>query len=93
MAIPFKLMYNRYFQRGIGVFFILFFFRLVYGYVEKNNNNAVSYSGDFFSSITDLRKNYASEKGGNDIKFSANPSATPSFSSNQKYEKTASIKL
>lgn len=92
MAIPFKLMYNRYFQRGIGVFFILFFFRLVYGYVEKNNNNAVSYSGDFFSSITDLRKNYASEKGGNDIKFSANPSATPSFSSNQKYEKTASIK-
>ena len=92
MATSFKLMYNRYFQRAIGVFFILFFFRLLYGYLEKNNNNAVSYNGDFFSSITDLRKNYASEKGGNDIKFSPNQGATPNFSSNQKYEKTASIK-
>ena len=92
MASPFKLMYNRYFQRAIGVFFILFFFRLLYGYIEKNNNDAVNNSRDFFSSITDLRKNYASEKGGNDIKFSPNQSAVPNFSSNQKYEKTASIK-
>jgi hypothetical protein len=92
MATKFKLMYNRYFQWAIGVFFMLFFFRLMYGYVEKNNSNSINNSGDFFSSITDLRKNYASEKGGNDIKFSPNQGASPSFSSNQKYEKTASIK-
>jgi hypothetical protein len=92
MATPFKLMYNRYFQRAIGVFFILFFFRLVYGYVEKNNSDGVNNSRDFFNSITDLRKNYASEKGSNDIKFSSNQSATPNFGANQKYEKTASIK-
>ena len=92
MATKFKLMYNRYFQWTIGVFFILFFFRLMYGYLEKNNSNSINTSGDFFSSIQDLRKNYASEKGGNDIKFSPNQSTPPSFNSNQKYEKTASIK-
>ncbi len=92
MAIHFKLMYKRYFRWAIGVFFMLFIFRLIYGYVEKNDNNAVSNRGDFFSSIQDLRKNYASEKGGNDIKFSPNQSTSPSFNSNQKYEKTASIK-
>jgi hypothetical protein len=92
MATHFKLMYNRYFQWAISVFFILFFFRLIYGYVEKNNNNSVNNSGDFFSSIQDLRKNYASEKGGYDIKFAPTPNAQQSFNSNQKYEKTASIK-
>lgn len=92
MAIKFKLMYNRYFQWAIGVFFMLFIFRLSYGYLEKNNNNNLNNNGDFFSSIQDLRKNYASEKGGNSIKFEANPNPQQSFNSNQKYEKTASIK-
>jgi Domain of unknown function (DUF4349) len=92
MATTFKLMYNRYFQWAIGVFIMLFIFRLMYGFVEKNNNHSVNNSGDFFSSIQDLRKNYASEKGGNSIKFEANPNPQQSFNSNQKYEKTASIK-
>jgi hypothetical protein len=92
MATNFRLLYNRYFQWAIGVFFILFIFRLMYGFVEKNNSNAINNSGDFFSSIQDLRKNYASEKGGNAFKFEANPNAQQSFNSNQKYEKTASIK-
>jgi Domain of unknown function (DUF4349) len=92
MATNFRRLYNRYFQWAIGVFFILFIFRLMYGFVEKNNSNAINNSGDFFSSIQDLRKNYASEKGGNAFKFEANPNAQQSFNSNQKYEKTASIK-
>jgi Domain of unknown function (DUF4349) len=92
MAIKFKLMYNRYFQWAIGVFFMLFFFRLIYGYLEGNSSNSINNRGDFFNSIQDLRKNYASEKSGYDIKFSQNQSTTPNFNSNQKYEKTASIK-
>jgi hypothetical protein len=92
MTTNFKLMYNRYFQWAIGVFFMLFFFRLIYGYVEKNNNNSVNNNGDFFSSITDLRKNYASEKYGNFAKVAVDQSTPQSFNSNQKYEKTASIK-
>jgi hypothetical protein len=92
MGIKFKLMYNRYFQWAIGVFFMLFIFRLLYGYLEKNNNNALNNNGDFFSSIQDLRKNYASEKFANFQKTSEPQNATPSFNSNQKYEKTASIK-
>jgi Domain of unknown function (DUF4349) len=88
-----KLTFKRAFIWGIGVFFILFFFRLLYGYIEKSTNHAVGINGDFFSSIENLRKNYASEKyAAADIKISANESTPPNFSANQKYEKTASIK-
>ena len=93
MSKSIKLTFKRAFTWGIGVFFLLFFFRLLYGYVEKSNNNSMNNNGDFFSSIENLRKNYASEKFAvADIKISANQSTTPNFSANQKYEKTASIK-
>lgn len=67
---------------------LLFVFRLMYGYVatEKNYNN--DYSDNFFSSIDNLRKNYASEK----IKMTGDVQASSAIASNQKFEKTASIK-
>ncbi|AFD07326.1 DUF4349 domain-containing protein [Solitalea canadensis] len=73
-----------------AVFILLFIFRLIYGYVaggSVNYNN--NYSEDFFSSIENLRKNYASEK---ILIKGANYQAVPSLSTNQKFEKTASIK-
>jgi hypothetical protein len=71
------------------LFLVLFVFRLFYGYIKTDNNSVTDYSGSFFSSIDNLRKNYASEKiasKGGDVQVSQN------IASNQKFEKTASIK-
>jgi Domain of unknown function (DUF4349) len=85
---------NRFFKisKWFGFLFVfLFVFRLLYGYVASDSNNAADFRGDFFGSIENLRKNYASEKvkfkgGGGDIQMQSN------IASNQKFEKTASIK-
>ena len=71
-----------------GIFILLFAFRLLYGYIEADNNYRNDYSDNFFSSIDNLRKNYASEKMAmkGDIQVASN------IASNQKFEKTASIK-
>jgi hypothetical protein len=73
-----------------GLFILLFFFRLLYGYLVIDNNTNNDYNDNFFSSINNLRKNYASEKispyGGADVQVAA------TTASNQKFEKTASIK-
>jgi hypothetical protein len=72
-----------------GLFILLFIFRLIYGYVATDTNVRSDYSDNFFSSIDNLRKNYASEKmamKGTDAQMSS------SIASNQKFEKTASIK-
>lgn len=91
MATNFKLKYKQYLKIGIGLFLVLFAFRLIYGYLETNSSNSFDNSDNFFSRIENLRKNYASEKMS---KSDALPSQNPSnnFASNQKYEKTASIK-
>ncbi|GAB3636393.1 hypothetical protein GCM10027422_19830 [Hymenobacter arcticus] len=68
---------------------MLFVFRLLYGYVATNTGRGDAYSDDFFSSIENLRKNYASEKfalKSGDVQVSAR------VASNQKFEKTASVK-
>ena len=70
------------------IFVLLFCFRILYGYIATDNNTGNDYSNDFFSSIDNLRKNYASEKiamKGGDVQVSSN------IASNQKFEKTASI--
>ena len=67
---------------------LLFCFRILYGYIATDNNTGNDHSNDFFSSIDNLRKNYASEKiamKGGDVQVSSN------IASNQKFEKTASI--
>jgi hypothetical protein len=73
------------------LFALLFLFRFLYGYIYSDLNNSSDFRGDFFGSIENLRKNYASEKvkfkgGGGDIQVQSN------IASNQKFEKTASIK-
>ena len=70
------------------IFVLLFCFRILYGYIATDNNTGNDHSNDFFSSIDNLRKNYASEKiamKGGDVQVSSN------IASNQKFEKTASI--
>ena len=72
----------------IGLFFIMFLFRLTYGYMTVPNGNSYDYLSDFFSSLNDVRKNYATEKHikSSDIQYQA------TSASSQKYEKTATIK-
>lgn len=83
---------TRFWKTGrwfIGLFVLLFIFRIIYGYVATDTTHQHDYSDNFFSSIDNLRKNYASEKmalKGGDVQVSSN------IASNQKYEKTASLR-
>jgi Domain of unknown function (DUF4349) len=90
MTTNFKTRFWRISKWFGGLFILLFVFRLVYGYVATDTNTGNDYSDNFFSSIDNLRKNYASEKiamKGGDVQVASN------IASNQKYEKTASMKL
>ncbi len=71
-----------------GLFVFLFVFRLLYGYVATDNNIGNDNSGNFFSSISNLRKNYASDK----MTVKSDVQVASNIASTQKYEKTASIK-
>ncbi|NTV47519.1 MAG: hypothetical protein HGB11_13600, partial [Chlorobiales bacterium] len=73
-----------------GLFVLLFLFRLLYGYVETDTTVNNDYSENFFSSIDNLRKNYASEK---IVMKGSNVQLAASIASSQKYEKTASLKI
>ncbi|MCF6402471.1 DUF4349 domain-containing protein [Chitinophaga filiformis] len=73
------------------VFLVLFIFRFIYGYVAPDGRQSGDYSNDFFESISNLRKNYASEKvqfKSQGIQHQPDMAVSPS----QKYEKTASVK-
>jgi hypothetical protein len=88
MTLNFKTRFWKTSKWFIGLFILLFVFRIIYGYVATDTNSGNDYSDNFFSSIDNLRKNYASEKMvmKNDVQASQN------VASNQKFEKTASIK-
>ena len=72
----------------IGLFIVMFLFRLAYGFTLKDTAQGYDGMGDFFSGV-DLRKNYASEKfagkGGGE-------GPSPTMASSQKYEKTATTR-
>ena len=71
-----------------GLFVALFVFRLLYGYYGTTANGIGYDNGDnFFSSLSNLRKNYASEKNANNI---GSPQSVDQTST-QKYEKTATV--
>lgn len=71
-----------------SLFVLLFLFRLLYGYYGlRTVERQTEISGDFFSNLQNLRKNYASEK----IANISLPSSPSDFSSSQKYEKTATV--
>jgi hypothetical protein len=89
MASTFKSRFWRTSRWFLALFILLFVFRIIYGYVAKDAGRSTDFGSDFFSSLGNVRKNYASEKfsKGMDVQL-----AQPSASSSQKFEKTASIK-
>ena len=89
MSNSFKSRFKKVIKWFVLLFSVLFFFRFIYGYLSTEALNNNDYSDNFFSQIENLRKNYASEKmsiKNNDVQAASN------MASNQKYEKTASIK-
>jgi hypothetical protein len=72
----------------IALFFFMLICRLIYGYVATDIIASSDYASDFFSSVENIRKNYASEKklSRTDVGVQAN------IASSQKYEKTATVK-
>jgi hypothetical protein len=85
----FKARFWRIGKWFILLFVLLFCFRLLYGYVVVDIRSNHDYSDNFFGSIDNLRKNYASEKielKGGEVQVASH------LASNQKYEKTASLK-
>lgn len=88
MTTRFKTRFWKLGKWFVGLFVLLFVFRLIYGYMVVDNNYSNDYSDNFFSSIDNLRKNYASEK----ISMNGDVQVSSSIASNQKFEKTASIK-
>jgi hypothetical protein len=74
----------------IALFFLLFIFRLIYGYAITDMASGSDYSSNFFSSVDNLRKNYASDN--NLMKMKTDVAEQASAASAQKYEKTATVK-
>ena len=62
MTTNFKTRFWKTSKWFVGLFVLLFIFRFIYGFVAIVTNNSNDYSDNFFSSIDNLRKNYASEK-------------------------------
>jgi hypothetical protein len=73
------------------LFIAFFLFRLLYGYSNPGSGYG-TYEGsiDFFTSVNNLRKNYASEKIANAVNALAATAANDAYTS-QKYEKTATV--
>jgi hypothetical protein len=72
-----------------GLFILLFVFRLIYGFVATDSGRSSDYSSDFFGSLANVRKNYASEK----MAMKGDVQAQSNAASSQKFEKTASVKI
>jgi hypothetical protein len=71
-----------------SLFFLMLAFILLYGYLAPGTSAGNDYTSDFFGSVDNLRKNYASEK-----KFMKQDVAQQaSFAASQKYDKTATVK-
>lgn len=94
MQISIKARFWRIFRWGVGVFIIMFIFRLIYGYVASNTNSTGDYYENYFDQVNGLRRNYATSKIKESFSASPAPAATPQpdFSTNQKYEKTAVVR-
>ncbi len=88
MTMNFKTRFWKTSKWFVGLFILLFTFRFIYGFVVTDAGSSNDYSSDFFSSLDNVRKNYASEK----FKMKGDVQAQSNAASNQKFEKTASIK-
>ena len=87
MTMTFKKSFRKLLFWSITIFICMFLLRLLYGYFATNARQGGDYSEDFFSSLSDLRKNYASEKFKN-----ANVQEESDMASTEKFERTATIK-
>ncbi|MFT3822726.1 MAG: DUF4349 domain-containing protein [Chitinophagaceae bacterium] len=83
-----KQQFRKYFRWCLFAFVLLFGLRLLYGYLATATGVSDSYGDDFFSSVQDLRKNYATEK----KLQTTNIDQRASVASEQKYEKTATVR-
>lgn len=92
MKLTLKQQIFKLLKWSVAIFALMFVLRLLYGYYGGKTENSSEFVSNFFSNVTSLRKNYASEK---NFKQSAPPpaSALPNanFQNAQKYEKTAAI--
>lgn len=71
------------------LFILMLVLRLVYGYYYSGSGYESDLGGNFFSSLDNIRKNYASEK----IAWGNNLQTAATAASSQKYEKTASVRI
>lgn len=86
MKLDFLRRFKKLFFWFIGIFAVLFVFRLVYGYVVVREADDTS-GPVYFESISNTRNNYATKK------YKANVSnSSASIQVDQKYEKIAEIK-
>lgn len=102
MTLPFKKRLVKILLIAGVAFVSLFVFRFIYGYTTGAMEVQEEYFSDFFSSIENQKRNYASDKyrylkseggNGNGGKASALPTAKPQeFDVSQKFEKTATVK-
>lgn len=88
MTVNFKKRFWKWTKRFSLIFVVLFLFRFIYGFVATDSGRGSDYSNDFFSSLENMRKNYASEK----YSMKGDVQHQSAVASNQKFEKTASIK-
>ncbi|WP_298394019.1 DUF4349 domain-containing protein [Flavobacterium sp.] len=88
MTSTFKTRFWKTSKWFVLLFILLFIFRFIYGFVATDTTTQGDYSDNFFNSIDNLRKNYASEK----MIIKGDVQASSTMASNQKFEKTASIK-
>lgn len=86
MAPAFKKRFKRLVSWLVFIFLILFVFRFIYGYTKKIEET--SNQTQFFDSITNVRKNYASKK----YQANSNVGNQSAAKVDQKYEKVAEIK-
>ncbi len=79
---------RKVFSWSLVLFIGLFMFRMVYGYVSPEGGGSHVNGDEFFSSLENVKRNYASEKKA----MTADVQQKSAIASNQKFEKTASIK-
>jgi hypothetical protein len=93
MQTSFKTRFRRLALRAAAAFIVMFLFRLLYGYVyQAAGSSDVYVSSDYFDGLANLRRNYASEKLSLKEGGAVRLEGSPNSPSNQKYEKTASLR-
>lgn len=85
MEQSFKTRLKKWILALVALFFVLFVFRLAYGYSKKIENHLGQTR--FFENVSNVRKNYASKK----YEVQASSTAQSAVKVDQKYEKIAEI--